>query len=174
MQPGRRNSLILAALGVGAAAAGALVGALALQSGSGAAQLLSASFSDLQGRKRRVLEWRGQVLACNFWATWCAPCLEEVPLFIAAKQQYAAKGFEVIGIGIDNAAKISDFAAKFRVNYQLLIADADAIELMRQLGNPAGALPYTVLLDRTGAIAHRKLGAFRKDELERVLAGLLG
>jgi len=174
MRPGRRNSLILAGVGVGAAAAGALVGALALQSGSGAAQLLSASFSDLQGRKRRLLEWRGQVLACNFWATWCAPCLEEVPLFIAAKQHHARKGFEVIGIGIDNAAKISDFAAKFLINYQLLVADADAIGLMRQLGNPAGALPYTVLLDRNGAIAHRKLGAFRKEELERVLAGLLG
>jgi thiol-disulfide isomerase/thioredoxin len=174
MRPSRRKVLWLGGIGAAAAAAGALVGALALQSRSGAAQLLAASFPDLEGRKRRVLDWRGRALACNFWATWCAPCREEIPLLVAAKQQYGGKGFEVLGIGIDNALKIVDFAAIYRVNYPILIADSSALHLMRELGNTAGGLPYTVFLDRTGSITHRKLGALRQGELSEILAGLLG
>ena len=174
MRPGRRNALLLAGIGAAAAAAGAIVGALALQSRTGAAELLAASFPDLEGRRRQVLDWRGQVIACNFWATWCAPCREEVPLLVAAKQQYGKRGFEVIGIGIDNAAKISDFAAIYRVNYPILISDSSAVELMRKLGNAAGGLPYTVFLDRTGSVAHRKIGALREVELTEILTALLG
>ena len=151
-----------------------MVGALFVQSGSGAARLLSASFVDLEGRTRRLLEWRGQVVVCNFWATWCAPCREEVPLLVAAKQQYAAKALEIVGIGIDQAAKIRDFAVNFRINYPMLVAGSEAIELMRELGNKAGALPYTVLLDRSGRLAGQRLGAFRKEELAQVLTALLG
>jgi thiol-disulfide isomerase/thioredoxin len=174
MRPGRRKALLLAGIGAAAAAAGALVGALALQSRTGAAQLLSASFPDLEGRTRRVLDWRGQVLVCNFWATWCAPCREEIPLLVAAKQQYANKGLEVLGIGIDNADKISEFAAIYKVNYPILISGSSAIDLMRELGNRGGGLPYTVFLDRTGSVAHRKIGALRQAELDEILAALLG
>jgi thiol-disulfide isomerase/thioredoxin len=174
MQPGRRKALALAGVAAAAATGGALVGALIVQSGSGAARLLSASFVDLEGRSRRLLEWRGQVVVCNFWATWCAPCREEVPLLVAAKQQYAAKGLEVVGIGIDQAAKIRDFASNYKVNYPMLVAGSEAIEMMRDLGNNAGALPYTVLLDRSGSVAGQRLGAFRKEELNAALTRLLG
>lgn len=174
MRPGRRKALALAGVAAAAAAGGALVGALVVQSGSGAAQLLSTTFVDLDGRARRLLEWRGQVIVCNFWATWCAPCREEVPLLVAAKQQYAAKGLEVIGIGIDQAAKIREFAANYGVNYPMLVAGSEAIDIMRELGNKAGALPYTVLLDRSGRVAGQRLGAFRKEELAQVLTKLLG
>ena len=173
MQPGRRKALALAGVAAAAAAGGALVGALVVQSGSGAARLLSAGFVDLEGRTRRLLEWHGQVIVCNFWATWCAPCREEVPLLVAAKQQYAAKGLEVVGIGIDQAAKIRDFAANYQVNYPMLVAGSEAIDMMRNLGNKAGALPYTVLLDRSGGVAGQRLGAFHKEELAEVLTRLL-
>jgi thiol-disulfide isomerase/thioredoxin len=174
MRPGRRKALALAGIGAGAAAAGALVGALVVQSGSGAARLLSARFPDLDGRSRRLLDWRGQVVAVNFWATWCAPCREEVPLFVAAKQQYASQGFEVVGIAIDHGDKVRDFAANYKINYPVLIAGGEAIELMRGLGNRAGALPYTVLLDRSGGVAAKRLGALHKEELRHVVEGLLG
>ena len=174
MRPGRRKALALAGVAAAAAAGGALVGALLVQSRSGAARLLSASFVDLDGRARRLLEWRGQVVVCNFWATWCAPCREEVPLFVAAKQQYAAKPLEIVGIGIDQEAKIRDFASNYRVNYPMLVAGSEAIEIMRELGNKAGALPYTVLLDRSGGVVGQRLGAFRKEELAEVLARLVG
>lgn len=93
---------------------------------------------------------------------------------IAAKQQYAAKGLEVLGIGIDHANKIREFAANFGVNYKMLVAGVEAIELLRALGNAAGALPYMVALDRSGRISSVRLGAFGKDELADVLSGLLG
>lgn len=83
----RRDALLLGAAGTAAALAGAVAGALVLQSRSGATELLAASFPDVNGRVRRLLDWRGTVLLCNFWATWCAPCREEVPMLVAARQQ---------------------------------------------------------------------------------------
>ena len=168
----RRDALILGGVAAGAAAAGGIVAALSLQAG-GAADLLSASFPDLAGQKRRLRDLRGLVVICNFWATWCAPCREEIPILRAAKQQLAGKGVEVVGIGIDSVDKIRDFAAIFGVNYPIFVGDAGTIQLMRKAGNPAGGLPYNVVLDRQGAIAYRKLGAFSAAELRQVLDGLL-
>lgn len=173
MAPGRRDALILGATGLGALVAGSVVGALALQSGSGAADLLSASFADLTGRQTRIREWQGRVLLCNFWATWCEPCRDEVPLLNAAQQQYLAQGLTIVGIGIDSAEKIRQFSAKYRIVYPSLVANADAFALLRSLGNRSGGLPYSVVLDRKGALVSRKLGAFLREELDQVLAGIL-
>lgn len=174
MAIGRRDALLLAAAGIAAAAAGAVAGALALQSRSGAADLLAARYPDLEGRVHRLLDWGGRVLLCNFWATWCAPCREEVPLLVAAKRQWGPSGFEIVGIGIDSAENIREFSRIHRVNYPVLVADGSALGLLRKLGNRGGGLPYTVVLDRTGAIAHRHLGAFSNADLRRVLESLFG
>ena len=108
--PGRREALILGGAGLAAAAAGAVVGAFTLQSRSGAADLLGARFPDLAGRPRRLLDWKGRALLCNFWATWCAPCREEIPLLDAAKQNTPATRVELVGIAIDSADKIREFS----------------------------------------------------------------
>jgi thiol-disulfide isomerase/thioredoxin len=174
MRPGRRRALALAGISAVAAAAGGLVGALLRQSRSGAAELLAATFADLSGRPRRLLDWQGRPIVCNFWATWCAPCREEIPLLVSAKQQYAPQGLEIVGIGVDTADKLREFAAIYRINYPVLVAGARAIDLMRAIGNSAGALPFTVLLDRSGALAASKLGAYSEAELKAALASLLG
>ena len=168
----RRDALLIGAAGAVAAAAGAVAGALALQSRSGAAELLAARYPDMDGRVRRLLDWRGSVLLCNFWATWCAPCREEVPILVAARQQWASRGFEVVGIGIDSADKIREFSKTYRVNYPVLVADGSALELLRKLGNQAGGLPYSVILDRTGSITQRHLGPLKAADLSRVLESL--
>lgn len=173
MVNGRREALILGGVGLAAAAAGAVVGVLALQSRSGAADLLAARFQDLDGRPRRLLEWQGRVLLCNFWATWCAPCREEIPLLVAAKQQWSNSGGEIVGIGIDSAVKIREFVRTYKVNYPVLVADATAISLLRSLGNRSGGLPYTVVLDRRGAVTHRHLGALTEADLRQVLASFV-
>ena len=170
----RRDALLLGAAGAAAAVAGAIAGALALQSRSGAAELLAARYPDTDGRVRRLLDWRGSVLLCNLWAPWCAPCREEVPILVAAKQQWAQRGFEVVGIGIDSADKIREFSKTYRVNYPVLVADGRALELSRKLGNQAGGLPYSVFLDRTGSIIQRHLGALKAADLSRVLESLFG
>ena len=113
-------------------------------------------------------------MLCNFWATWCAPCREEVPILVAAKQQWASRGFEVVGIGIDSADKIREFSITYKVNYPVLVADGSALQLLRRLGNQAGGLPYSVVLDRTGSIAQRHLGALTAADLSRVVESLFG
>lgn len=173
MTPGRRDALILGAVAAGAAVIGGIVGALALQSRSGAADLLGSPFIDLSGQPRRLVEWRGKALLCNFWATWCAPCREEIPLLNAAQQQHGDDGFQVVGIALDNAANVRKFAESLKMAYPVLLGDSAAIELMRRLGNTSGGLPFTVMLDREGRLAQRKLGAFSAQELRSSLAALL-
>ena len=173
MTLGRRDALILGAVGAAAAGAGLLAGALLLQSGSGASALLSTAYPDLSGRQRGLAEWKGRILVCNFWATWCAPCREEMPMLSRLRDEYASKGVEFVGIGIDSAPKILDFSKTYPVSYPLLVAGAEAIDLMRTLGNPSGALPFTVVLDRAGAVAYRRLGLLTREDLEKALVGFL-
>jgi thiol-disulfide isomerase/thioredoxin len=170
----RRDALILAGIGVAAATAGAIVGPRMLQSRAGAAALRAARFTGLDGRVRGIDEWRGKVLVCNFWATWCPPCREEIPLLVSERNAFASKGLEVVGIAVDSAAKVAEFAKTIKISYPILVADASGIKLMRELGNRSGALPYTVFLDRDGTIVGRKLGALHRPELERILHDLLG
>jgi thiol-disulfide isomerase/thioredoxin len=173
MTPGRRDVLVLGAVAAGAALAGGVVGALVLQSRSGTADLLGSSFPDLAGQARRLTEWRGKALLVNFWATWCAPCREEIPLLNAAQQQHGSRGLQVVGIGIDTAANIHEFTKTTAIGYPILLADATALDLMRKLGNRAGGLPFTVLVDRRGRLAERKLGAYSASGLQSALADLL-
>jgi peroxiredoxin len=169
----RRDLLIFGGVGLAAATAGAILGPLALQSQSGAPELLSAAFPDLAGRERRIVEFQQRALVANFWATWCEPCREEVPLLVTTYENYKSAGAVVLGIGIDSAEKLKRFAAEYRIAYPVLVADANALELMRKLGNRAGGLPFTVVLDSHGRLVHRKLGAVRRGELDTILPRLL-
>jgi len=171
MSPGRREVLVLGAVGIAAAAAGFLAGPALLKLGeSGEGEIPGAAgFQDLAGKVRTLGEWRGKILVCNFWATWCAPCREEVPLLAAASRKYSPTGVEIVGIAIDNGPKVSEFAASLRIPYPILLAETGGLALMGQLGNSAGGLPYTVVADRNGKVIHRKLGAFRPAELDALL-----
>src|SRR5688572_15799689 len=122
MTPSRREALILGAVGAAAAGLGLVAGALLLQSRSGASALLSTAYPDLSGRQRRLTEWKGRVLLCNFWATWCAPCREEMPMLSRLRDKYEPKGTEFVGIGIDSGAKILEFSKSYPVSYPLLVA----------------------------------------------------
>ena len=173
MAPGRRNLLIFAAVATTAAVAGGIAGGLALQARSGAADLLSAKYPDLSGRPRRLADWRGRPLLCNFWASWCAPCRDELPLLDAAQKEHAAIGLQVVGIAIDSVANIKEFLKSVPVGFPVLIAEGSAIELMRRLGNRNATLPFSVGLDRSGRLRERRLGAYSAAELKIELAGLL-
>ena len=174
MKAGRRQALLLGAAGIAAATAGFLAGPALLRLGGGGEgeALRSASFVDLNGKMRRLAEWRGKVLVCNFWATWCAPCREEIPLLLEMRRKYGLGGVEIVGIAIDNAAKVRQFSASFSISYPVLLAEADGLDLMRRLGNSSGGLPYTVIADREGGLVHHKLGALKQPELDGLLAPL--
>lgn len=180
MKPGRREALILGAAGLAAATAGFLLGPILLRSTNGGSAgaaggdlaLRSANLVDLAGQPRKLSEWQGRILMCNFWATWCTPCREEIPLLMAARAKYASAGVEIVGIAIDNSAKVRDFSTSFKISYPILLAEADGLDLMRKLGNSIGGLPYTIVADRQGNVVHRKLGAFKRADLDAILGPL--
>jgi len=172
MTPARRK-VVLGAAAVATVAAGAAAGVLALRGQSGAAELLAASFPDLSGRRRKLSEWRGKPLLCNFWASWCAPCREEIPLLDSASRDHASIGFQVVGIAIDNAANVRKYLKTVQIGYTVLVAEGSAIRLMETLGNRGGMLPFSVTLDGAGRLRRRKLGAYSADELGADLAALL-
>ena len=173
MTPSRREALILGAAGVAAAAAGFLVGPLLLKDkGRGDSVLRSTTLVDLAGKPRQLAEWDGRILVWNFWATWCTPCREEIPLLIAAREKYEPWGVEIVGIAVDNAAKVREFSSSLNISYPILLAEADGLDLMRKLGNSSGGLPYTVVNDRQGNLVHRKLGALKQADLDAILGPL--
>lgn len=172
MAPGRRN-LILGAVALMAAAAGGIVATSRLRQQSAAKELLSSSFPDLAGRRRQLSEWGGRPILCNFWASWCAPCREELPLLDAVARENASIGLQVVGIAIDNAANVTKYLKAVQIGYPVLIAEGSAITLMRTLGNPNGVLPFSVTVDGGGRLRQRKVGAYSAQELRSDLAALL-
>ena len=107
------------------------------------------------------------------WPVAALAVLEEVPLLVDFRAKHAARGVEVVGICADQAVKMLEFSSAYRMTYPLLVADASVFELLRDLGNRAGALPYTLVLDRSGTIAHTRLGALKPGELEAVTGPMM-
>ncbi|MCC6532209.1 MAG: redoxin family protein [Burkholderiales bacterium] len=135
--------------------------------------LLAARLEDLRGEPQALAQWRGKVLVVNFWATWCPPCLKEMPAFIRLQQQYADKGLQFIGLAIDDKARVATFVAQLGVNYPILMADKEGLTLSREAGNRLGGLPFTVIIDQQGRTVRVELGAVDEKKLEHLLQGLL-
>lgn len=130
-----------------------------------AAPIFAQSFNDADGQLQPMNQWRGGLLVVNFWATWCAPCIEEMPDLQKVQAEYANRGVTIVGVAIDNAIAVKRFRDEQSVRLPLLIAGAAGTELARELGNVSGALPYTVLVDRSGSVVQAKLGRLRPSEL---------
>lgn len=129
------------------------------------------AFSSLEGGTASLGQWKGEVVLLNFWASWCAPCREEMPLFQRLREQYRVRGFEVVGVAVeDQPEKVRAFRQDQGITYPLLMAGTDAPQLMRQLGNTMAVLPFSLLLDRQGRIAHSKIGVLTQKELESWIA----
>lgn len=133
----------------------------------------SFEIADTEGQLKNVNEWDGQVLLINFWATWCPPCKKEMPAFIELQDQYAEQGFKVIGIALDDLQSVQDFADTIGVNYPLLIAEYDGIDLSRNYGNHVGALPFSAFIDRQGKIVSTHMGELSKTQVEDIIKPLL-
>lgn len=129
--------------------------------------------ADLKGQQQALGQWRGKVLVVNYWATWCPPCLEEMPAFSRLQDKYRDKGVQFVGISIDNAAKIVEFQKTTPVSYPLLIGDIGVMENSAALGNTRQALPFTAVFDRQGRLSSTKLGRFAEADLERELIELM-
>jgi thiol-disulfide isomerase/thioredoxin len=143
------------------------VGNIATQS------LMSSSLPDLSGKPQPMAQWHGKVLIVNYWATWCAPCREEIPALMRIEHRYSSNGVKLVGIAIDSESKVRDYATEMRIDYTLLIGGIETLSTVKDLGNSAGMLPYTVVLDRAGNVVYAHAGAVTEDALGKVLRPLL-
>ncbi len=128
---------------------------------------------DLHGDERNLTEWLGKVVVVNFWASWCPPCIREMPLFEELQQEYSASGFTFIGIAVDNRVDAAEFADKTGVTYPILHGRAEAMAAGDRFGNRRGMLPYTVLIDAEGTIRETWSGELERADLEPVIQAML-
>lgn len=125
---------------------------------------------DPAGKTHALDEWRGRLLLVNFWASWCGPCREEMPLLDRSQREYAGKGLQVVGIAADSAQATRNFLAESPVAYPILVDDpATGTDLSRDYGNRMNVLPYTVLVGRDGKVLAQRAGNFTEATLERWL-----
>lgn len=134
--------------------------------------LWKAEFKDLKGVPVRMADLRGPPMVINFWASWCGPCIEEMPDFQRASQTELGKRIRFVGIGIDYAKNMQPFADKLGISYLLLESGAQGLDIVKTAGNPSGALPFTLILDRNGAAVMRKLGRLEYADLMSAIDGL--
>lgn len=129
--------------------------------------LFAAKLASSEDKPVALEAWRGKPLMVNFWARWCAPCRVEIPELVKTQEKYRKRGLTVIGIGLeDKAESVRDFMKAYEMNYTVLLAKTGGIELMQALGNSRAGLPFTVAVDRNGAIVASKLGAMNRAELD--------
>jgi thiol-disulfide isomerase/thioredoxin len=128
---------------------------------------------DPQGVRHGISEWDGKLVLMNFWATWCPPCIHEIPMLIGLQERYGERGVQILGIAIDDGDKVKAFAEEVGLNYPTLHGQLDAIEVMGAYGNETGGLPYTVLIDPSGSIVARHPGVLDEQTATALIDELL-
>lgn len=130
------------------------------------------TLSDLHGNAVSASDFDGRVWLVNFWATWCAPCVEEMPMLSRLQQEYAGQGLKIVGIALDDAERAREFAAELAIRYTVLVGKTDVVLTGRRFGNATGMLPFSVLIDSGGVIRWTHLGALSGEELQRQIQSL--
>ncbi|MEO8279202.1 MAG: TlpA disulfide reductase family protein [Ideonella sp.] len=120
------------------------------------------TFDQPDGGKLQASHWRGKPLLLNFWATWCPPCLKEMPLL---DRFHRERGWPVIGLAVDQAGPVRDYLKRLSVGFPIALAGLDGVTLSRDLGNTGGQLPYTVIFDSAGQVADKHLGIVDESRL---------
>jgi thiol-disulfide isomerase/thioredoxin len=132
------------------------------------------SLPEFDGPIRDISEWDGEVIVLNFWATWCTPCREEIPLFTRLQAEFAPRGVRFLGIAIDDPEPIRGFLAQVNMGYPTLYGMQSALDVAADYGNDRGTLPYTVVIDRDGDIVMRASGQLHEPDLRPILNDLAG
>jgi thiol-disulfide isomerase/thioredoxin len=177
---------IIAALAVAATAGGFYAGHVftggdtvaATQAGAGSsagnavAQLWAATPPGAAGTSQPLSAFKGKPVVVNFWASWCGPCVKEMPTLSAMQRDYEKKGITFIGLGVDSEKNVNDFLKKVPVAYPVYVTGFGGADLARSFGNNAGGLPFTVVIDAKGAVRSTKLGEVDPNELKHTLDSL--
>jgi thiol-disulfide isomerase/thioredoxin len=157
---GRRSWLVA---GVGVVAAGAGLGWALRRHTTGdapgvAEALWSLRFPQPGGGELALADFRGRPLLINFWATWCPPCVRELPLLDRFARAQPANGWQVVGLAVDGPTPVREFLQRSPLGFPIGLAGLDGTTLSRQLGNTQGALPFSVAFDARGRLRERQLG----------------
>ena len=129
-----------------------------------------ASFKQFDRQPHALNQYKGKTVVAYFWATWCKPCIKEVPLLVGLQNKYKDKNVQFIGIAIDNADKVEKFTKDNAIPYPILIGGDDAMALAKKMGDLVGGLPYMVVIDKNGKLVEKILGEIPEGKLEQVLA----
>jgi thiol-disulfide isomerase/thioredoxin len=154
--------------GVGAAAAAAGVGWSLRRTpadGADVVALWASRFATPGGGELVMESLRGRPLVLNFWATWCPPCLQEMPELDRFQRELAGRGWQVVGLAVDGPTPVREYLQRMPVSFQIGLAGFEGTDLSRRLGNDTGALPFTAVFDHHGRLVRRKLGQTSFDEL---------
>ncbi len=168
----RRRWLIASVAAASAAAGGLLAWSRFRLGGESVADaalegLWSREFQTPAGESLPMARLRGRPLLVNFWATWCPPCVEEMPLLDRFYRESAASGWQVLGLAIDQPSSVRQFLGRVPVSFPIGLAGLEGTELVKSLGNTAGGLPYTVVIGAEGSVRERKIGQVSAAELAR-------
>lgn len=178
MKPDRRHWVLAAGVACAAAAVGAGVAIVRQRSGKSdeeaviVSELLSSTFEKPNGGQLDMASLRGHPLALNFWATWCPPCIREMPTLDRFQRDVAARGWRVVGLAADEEGPVRAFLTHTPVSYAIGLTGFAGIDLARRLGNLAGGLPFTVLIGSDGMIRQRHSGELGHEQLASWAKGI--
>ena len=164
--------IVIAIIGAVALYAGVFFAKKQVQANNHSDEAIVFTLKDLQGLPHDQSEWAGKVLLINFWATWCAPCREEMPMLADFQKRYTEQGLQVLGIALDDVEPVQQFADTIDINYPLLMSDETTPDLMYKY-NEVGAIPFSLITDKKGIVVETKLGVFTADELTAMIEPLL-
>ena len=134
--------------------------------------LFTLPLEDVKGEVHSLKKWQSRVLLINFWAPWCAPCVEEMPALSQLQRTLQSRDIHIIGIGIDSKENIVQFASQHQIRFPLYIGGMNAVEISRKMGNANGGLPFTVLVGKDGQIKKTYLGRLDIPEVQKDLSAL--
>ncbi len=174
MTAGVRTALTVLLAAVIGAGGGILAALWIQQAPEDAPYRTDFTLPQLDGPERSINEWDGDVVVLNFWATWCTPCREEIPLFSALHEEFSPQGVHFLGLAIDDPEPMRAFLAQVEMSYPTLYGMESALDIAAAYGNDRGTLPYTVIIDRDGRVIEQFIGQLHEPDLRPLLEDLAG
>ncbi len=165
-----RRGLVVAGVGAAALAGGLAVRLAVERSGAeleAQADLWHQRWPTPQGGELAMTTLRGRPLMINFWATWCPPCVRELPALDRLQREQGPTGWQVLALAVDGAAPVQRFLERTPLALPIVLAGAAGLDWSRRLGNEGGGLPYTVAFSAAGAVLWRHVGEISEAELRR-------